>query len=69
MTAPFDFQAPRDSPLLGRLPPNVVLLPRRPRSFATWGELLASYAPTYAPRPAEPGKVLAFAPPPREPMP
>ena len=45
------------------LPPNVTVLPRRVRDFATWGEFMASYAPG----PAEPGKVLAFGPLPRKP--
>ena len=49
----------------GTLPPNVTVLPRPRRCYASWASLLASYAS----RPAEPGKVLAFAPPPREPMP
>lgn len=47
------------------LPPNVAVLPRRVRHYATWADLIASYEP----RPGEPGKVLAFVPPPRTPVP
>ena len=40
----------------GEIFPNVVVLPRRLRRFATWADLLASYEA----KPADPGKVLAF---------
>ena len=45
----------------GTLPPHVTVLPRLRRDYPTWADLLGSYAR----KPVEPGKVLAFAPPPR----